>query len=260
MSNEQELIKYYNKFTEDKRLTSRHGKVEMAVAMYYICAELDGLNDPTLLDVGAGTGAYAVELIKKGVDVTCVELVKYNLGILKSKNGNIKAFQGDARNLKRFKDASFDAVLLFGPMYHLLSFEDKLSALKECKRVLKTGGKLFISYLMADYAIIKHGFMEGSILNEIKAGRLDKNFNIIAKENDLYSYVKLEDIYMLSTAAGLERIKIVGQDGASDYIRPQLNKMTDEEFELYIKYQLSVAERKDLLGASSHILDILKKV
>ena len=35
--------------------------------------------------VGAGTGRYSVALANEGYDVTAVELVKYNLGILKSK-------------------------------------------------------------------------------------------------------------------------------------------------------------------------------
>ena len=34
--NEKELIKYYNKFSEDKRLSSRHGQVEFMITMEYI--------------------------------------------------------------------------------------------------------------------------------------------------------------------------------------------------------------------------------
>ena len=61
----------------------------------------------------------------EGYDVTAVELVKYNLGILKQKGSSVKAYQGTALNLKRFEDNSFDLTLLFGPMYHLISFKDK---------------------------------------------------------------------------------------------------------------------------------------
>ena len=77
--------------------------------------------------------------------------------------------------------------------------------------------------------------------------------------DDLYSYVRIEEINLLAADAGLERVKIVGVDGATDYIRQVINKLSNEDFEIYKKYQLSICERPELLGASSHIMDILKK-
>ena len=77
-------------------------------------------------------------LADEGYDVTAVELVKYNLGILKQKNSSVKAYQGNALKLSRFPDNEFDVVLVFGPMYHLYSFEDKVKALTEAKRVVKS--------------------------------------------------------------------------------------------------------------------------
>lgn len=41
-------------------------------------------------------------------------------------------------------------------------------------------------------------------------------------------------------------------------MRPILNKMDDETFELFIKYHLATCERQELIGASSHTIDILK--
>ena len=80
-----ELEKYYNKFNEDKRLTRRHGNVEFITSMKYIQKYLEKIPDAKILDVGAGTGRYSIALAEEGYDVTAVELVKYNLGILKSK-------------------------------------------------------------------------------------------------------------------------------------------------------------------------------
>ena len=254
-----DIEKYYNKFCEDKRLLSRHGQVEFAVTMHYIKKYLKKYTSPKVLDVGAGTGRYSFALKKLGCSVTAVELVKYNLGILKSKGEGVNAYQGDARNLKRFKDDSFDIVLLFGPMYHLLSREDKLAALNEAKRVVRQGGIIFISYLMTDYAIVVHGFKDGFIHESIKNNKVDEMFNVLSSEPDLYSYVRIEDVDNLKNLAGLERIEIVAQDGPSDYMRDVLNKMDDETFNLFIKYQITVSNKKELLGASSHVLDILKK-
>lgn len=257
---EKTLVEYYNKFCEDKRLLSRHGQVEFRVTMEYIKKYLGELKSLKVLDVGAGTGRYSFMLQDLGAEVTAVELVKYNLGILKSKRQGIEAYQGDARDLKRFKDETFDAVLLFGPLYHLFTEEDKLQALKEAKRVLKMGGILFVSYLMADYAIITHGFRDGNIIECVEAGKINNEFKINNDSSDLYDYVRLEDIDNLKDKTEMKRLEVISQDGASDYIRATLNKMTEKEFEMFIKYQLSVSGRKELLGASSHVLDILQKI
>ena len=71
--------------------------------------------------------------------------------------------------------------------------------------------------------------------------------------------MRLEDIERFNEAAGLERIQIVAADGAANYMRQTLNAMDDETFELFIQYHLSTCERPDLMGASSHTLDILRK-
>lgn len=67
-------------------------------------------------------------------------------------------------------------------------------------------------------------------------------------------------IEKLNKDLNLERIKIIAADGPADYMRPILNKMDDETFELFMQYHLSTCERQDLIGASSHTLDILRKV
>lgn len=257
--NEENLIKYYNKFNEDKRLTHRHGIVEYKTAMKYIHDYLKEMNNPKIIDIGAGTGKYLVALANEGYDVTAVELIKHNLMTLKAKNSTVKAYQGNAINLSMFEDNSFDMVLLFGPLYHLISKEEKINALLEAKRIVKKGGFILVSYYMNEYAVITHGFKDNNILDAIKNNEIDKDFHITPKETDLYSMVRLEDINELNKLTRLKRIKILAQDGPSDYLRPIINKMDNETFEVYIKYHLSICERSELLGASSHVLDILKK-
>lgn len=257
--NEENLITYYNKFNEDKRLTHRHGIVEFNTTIKYILDILKTLDNPKIIDVGAGTGKYSIYLNDLGYDVTAVELVKHNLMTLKSKNKDIKSYLGNATNLSKFSDNSFDMVLLFGPLYHLITTEEKLKALKEAKRIVKNGGYILISYYMNEYAIITHGFKDNNILSAIKNNEVDNSFHITPKETDLYSMVRLEDINYLKDKLNLTRVKILSQDGPSDYIRKVINKMDDETFNIYLKYHLSTCERSELLGASSHVLDILKK-
>ena len=257
--NEENLITYYNKFNEDKRLSRRHGIVEFKTAIKYIEQILDKIDNPKIIDVGAGCGEYSIYLKNKGYDVTAIELIKHNLMTLKNKNKTIKAYQGNAINLSNFKDNSFDMVLLFGPLYHLISMEDKLKALLEAKRIVKENGYILISYYMNEYAVITHGFKDNNILKAIENGEIDKEFHITPKDTDLYSMVRLEDIDYLKNKTGLTRVNIISQDGPSDYIRSIINKMDDKTFDVYLKYHLSICERKELLGASSHVLDILKK-
>lgn len=253
------LEKYYNKFNEEKRLDSRHGRVEFFVSMHYIMQCLQGKKDSKILDIGAGTGRYSVALADAGYDVTAIEAVKYNLGILKSKKSQVKAHLGNALNLRKFEDESFDLTLLFGPMYHLCKEEDKIKALSEAKRVTKKGGYILVAYCMNEYSVVTYAFKERNILDCIKEGRIDENFRVRPREGDLYDYVRIEDIDAINKACSLKREKLIGVDGAADYMRPFLNRLSEEEFELFLKYQLTVCERYELVGAGAHCLDILRK-
>ncbi|MBE7075300.1 MAG: methyltransferase domain-containing protein [Clostridiales bacterium] len=253
-----EIEKYYNKFNEDKRLITRHGQIEFSITMQKIQEFLK--QDDKIIDIGAGTGRYSIALHDAGYNVTAVELVKKNLSMLQQKNNNIKAFQGNALNLKKFNDESFDITLLLGPMYHLFTKEDKIRALNEAKRITKKGGYIFVAYLLTDYAILRHGIMDNNLRQSINNNKLDNNYNILSTEKDLYSYVRLPEIDEYNQEANIKRVKIFSPDGATDYIRPYINKLSEEDFNWFITYQLSNCERVDLLGASSHVVDVLKKI
>ena len=264
-----ELEEYYNKFNEEKRLNSRHGRVEFITSMKYIhdCLgslmnekQLDLRSQIKILDVGAGTGRYSVPLAEEGYDVTALELVKHNLGRLKQKSDKVKAYQGNATKLKKFGNDEFDLTLVFGPMYHLKSAEEKLAALNEAKRVTKPGGYILVAYIMNEYSVITYAIKEKHIKEGIEGGMLDESFHCTEKANDLYSFVRLEDIEALNAQAALTREKIIAADGAANYIRPFLNALDEEEFDMFVQYHLSTCERADLMGASAHTVDILRNM
>ncbi len=252
------LEKYYGKFKEDHRLTTRHGTVEFTTSMKYIHDFIPAGQKVRILDVGAGTGRYSVALCDEGHDVTAVELVRHNLEILRAKHRPVKTWQGNAVSLSFLEDNSFDITLLFGPMYHLHGDGDKLRAFSEARRVTRKGGIIMAAYVMNEYSVISYCFSENRISEIIARGGLTADYHTVCTEDDLYDYVRLEDINRLNSAAGLERVKIVAADGPSDYMRRTLNAMTEETFSKFMDYHLATCERPELLGASSHLLDILR--
>ena len=257
--NEDNLIKYYNKFNEDKRFKSRGGLVEYKVSLKYIYKYLSEFDNPKILDIGAGTGAYSVRLALDGYDVTAVELIRHNLRYIE-KCSDVCAYQGNALDLSRFSDNTFDLVLLFGPMYHLISDDDKIKALSEAKRVTKENGIIMVAYIMNDYAVITHGFKDNNIIDSINNNLVDSSFHVRSKDTDLYSYVRLNDINKYNKEASLKRIKIITPDGPTNYIRPIINKMTDDVFNKYIEYVETISEKEEIIGASAHTVDILRKI
>ena len=214
-----ELEKYYQKFNEDKRLLSRHGIVEFTVCMKYIHDIIGKRTNLNIADIGAGTGRYSCVLADEGHNVTAIDLVNKNVSQIKMKSNKVVAKQGNALNLK-LADESQDIVILFGPTYHLFSHEDKLKSILEAKRVTKKGGYILVMYLMNEYAVITYAFKEGNLQKVLSENKLDENFKCQTNISDLYSYVRIEDINKLASDANLERVKIIGVDGATDYIRP----------------------------------------
>ena len=92
----------------------------------------------------------------------------------------------------------------------------------------------------------------------MERGAVDKDFHIQAHADELYDYVRIDDINRLDECAGLERVTIFSPDGASDYMRPRLNRMSDATFARFIEYQKCISERADLIGAGSHVVDVVR--
>lgn len=252
------IEKHYNKHPEDLRLLRRHGIVEFETTMHHLRRFLKpGMQ---LLDIGAGTGRYTSALMAEGYDVKAVELVKRNIQVFLDREPTADVAQGDARNMPFIPTASADVTLLLGPLYHLIGDEEKLKALTEAKRVTKHGGLIFVAYLMNEYSILSYCFDEDRIGGLLEKGVVDREFHIKAEADELYDYVRIDDINRLDAAAGLERVTIFSPDGAADYMRTRLNRMSDETFSLFIEYQKIVSERSDLIGAGSHVVDVVRVV
>ena len=256
------LINYYNEYDEDGRLeNSRVGKVEYLTTRRYLDPLLTA--DCKIAEIGAGTGRYSVTLAKEGYDVTAVELVQHNLDILKSKlNGseNIKTHLGNALDLHMLRDNTYDITLLLGPMYHLYSEEEKITALKEAVRITKPGGHILVAYCMNEATVIQYIFGCNQLRSVMELNILTDDWKCVSEPKDLFEMVRTEDIERLNAAVPVERVKLVGTDGASRYVREYLEEMDEATFDKWLSYHFATCERQDLIGATNHALDILRKL
>lgn len=138
---------YYNQGREHDRLTRGSAKLELARTQEIILRYLPK-SPVTVLDIGGGAGIYALWLAQTGYTVHLVDFVPLHIEQAKSASDRqpdhplASARVGDARQLD-FPDASAEAVLLLGPLYHLPERTERLAALCEAYRVLKPSGILF---------------------------------------------------------------------------------------------------------------------
>ena len=255
------LINYYNEYDEEGRLAnSRVGRVEYLTTRKHI----DELLKPysRIAEIGAGTGRYSVTLAKEGYEVTAVELVQHNLDKLNGKldgRENIKTYLGNALDLNMLSDNTYDITLLLGPMYHLYSDEEKITALKEAVRITKPGGHILVAYCMNEATVIQYVFGCNKLRSVMELNMLTDDWKCISEPKDLFEMVRVEDIDRINAAVPVERVKLVATDGASRYIRDYLEEMDEETFTKWLSYHFATCERQDLIGATNHSLDILRK-
>ncbi len=263
MKENQYLIDFYNNYDENSRLELKYGTVEFLTTMRYI--EKYSKSGDRVLEIGAGTGRYSHALARQGYTVDAVELVEHNIEIFRKNtlaNENISVVQGNALDLSAFPDNQYDITLLLGPLYHLYSKEDKQQAIREAIRVTKHGGVIFAAYVISDGCLLDEGFKRSNInvAEYIKNGLLDpETFAAKSKPKDLFELVRKEDIDRLMTAFPTTRLHYVATDGCALFMREAINSMDNETFQLYLKYHFSTCEREDLLGVTSHAIDIFRK-
>lgn len=261
MSTRKEMLcGFYGSIDEDGRLRrSRHGQLEYATTMAFI--HRFAPRGAKVLEIGAGTGRYSIALAKEGMDVTAVELVESNLAVLRENSAgieNISSFQGDAADLSRFSDGTFDVTLSLGPMYHLYEQEEVHRAIDEAIRVTKPGGIVMFAFLSV-YAIMYDNYFYG----EWAAGR-QENFTADHRvrhfREQLFTGYDIEEFEGLFDGKPVEHLATAGADGMLEAIeqRPDF-ALSDEDFRAMAEWHLAFSEKRELLGANSHLLYICRK-
>ena len=253
---------YKESCIEDERLTKdKMHKIEFITTTNYIEKYLKP--GDRILEIGAGTGAYSLYYANKGYKVDAIELSKSNVEVSKSKiteNLDINIIQGNAVDLSAYKDNTFDITLCLGPLYHLFKEEETKSAIKEAIRVTKPGGKIYLAFILFDLTMLTWGFKEKNVYENYGENKqVSKNFKPNNAEELIFNMRYFEDIKKLIESFNLKTINYVATDGIGRVIKDEINEMGEEEYNLYIKYHLSICEREDLIGYSGHILAILEK-
>lgn len=131
---------YTQRFDENDRLRGRaHGVLERVRTQELIARYLPP-PPATVLDVGGATGVHAEWLAAHGYRVHVVDPIEGHVAQAQACDG-VTGEVGDARHLRQANETQ-DAVLLLGPLYHLLDREDRLTALREAHRVARSGAAI----------------------------------------------------------------------------------------------------------------------
>lgn len=261
MSKRTEIVSaFYSGTDEDSRLSrSRHGQLEYLTTMH--CIRRYAAAGSRILEVGAGTGRYSIALAREGYDVTAVELVESNLSVLRQKAegiGRLCAHQGDATDLSRFADGSFDVTLLLGPMYHLYDAGDVHRALDEAIRVTRKGGVILTAFLSV-HAILFNNYLN-SRLQAGLAENFDEEHRVRHYEEQLFTGYDIAGFEALFAGKDVQHLTTAAADSILELAEERSDfEMSDEAFAAFAAHHLATCEIRELLGCSSHLLHICKK-
>lgn len=261
MENVNEILnKYYSEYDEETRLVKdRSHHVEFITTIEYVDRYLK--ENDRILEVGAGTGRYSLYYASKGYKVDSVELIQSNIDVFKTKikdDMDINVIKGNALDLSMYEDETFDVTLVLGPLYHLFTKENKEKAISEALRVTKKGGMIFLAYITNDAVILSYGLRKGNLLRIPEL--VDENYKVKDIPEEIFSVNLVDEFDGMMNGFSVEHLHNVATDGISAQMAEYVNKLSDEEYDIWVKYHLKTAERKDLLGYSNHILYIARKV
>jgi 1,2-diacylglycerol 3-beta-galactosyltransferase len=210
-----------------------------------------------ICDIGAGPGRYSIELLQRGYRVTLFDLSDKSLALAKHKITELglraEAFHvGDARDLSGLADESFDALLLMGPLYHILAAEDRQRVLREARRVLKPGGMALIAYLNT-WGVIRAGITEfadsyGDIgyLRSFLQSHAEPGGTPPGKGFTAAYFSTPPEALAEVRAAGLEIVSYAGVEGFAAGLRDAMGALAADKPQVYENIAQIAAESSEL--------------
>ncbi|MCD4707619.1 MAG: class I SAM-dependent methyltransferase [Candidatus Sabulitectum sp.] len=222
-----------------------------------------------ILEIGAATGAYTVHLARRGHSICAVDL-SANLIEKCEEQVNSAGLQksvsfavADARDLSGIAESDYDAVLLMGPLYHLVEESDRLLVLTQSMSRLKPGGLVFSSM------ISRFGIM-GSLLKDyphwiedqaevwslVEKGREPED----APKGGFRGYFStLSETRLLHESAGLQTLVFAGAEPAISADDESYNQLEGKRRELWLDLFFHISTEPSMVASSRHLLYIGRK-
>jgi ubiquinone/menaquinone biosynthesis C-methylase UbiE len=225
-----------------------------------------------ILDVGGAAGVHALWLARDGYEVHLSDPVPKHVEQAAEASRAQAEFPiascvvGDARKIEQ-KDASADAVLLFGPLYHLTERADRVKALREAHRVLRAGGRVFAAAI-SRFASLMDGFSRDFVGDprfvEILRQDLKDGQHRNPTDNPQYFTTTFfhhpDELRHEIEEAGFTFEKTVAIEGPV-WVMGSFSKHWDVPAKraLLLDFLRTVEEERALLGASAHMIGVGKK-
>lgn len=267
----EEVAAYYARGFERDRLASGLGALEFARTQVLLDRFLPA-PPAVVADVGGGPGRYAVWLAERGYRVHLVDPVPLHVEQARAaacgRSGATLASAevGDARSL-RLPDASADAVLLLGPLYHLPERAARLQALAEARRVCRLGGVIVaaaISRFASTLDGLRGGYLEDPAFAAVAAGdRHDGRHHNPTGDPAYFTtayFHRPEELAAECATAGLAHEATFAVEGAG-WLLPDLDaRLADERRRTVLLVALAALEAEPtLLGVSAHLLAVARR-
>ncbi len=251
---------YYARDLERDRLASGVGRVEFLRTIEVIERTLPTA-PATVADVGGGPGRYTDWLVDRGDAVIHRDLVAQHVQQVRRRHGGlVDAAVGDARQLD-LPDASVDAVLLLGPLYHLPERSDRERALGEAARIVRDDGPIHVA-VISRWVSRLHGIVAlrlyeqyPQVLDVIDEVERTGVMPPIIDSGFTGYYHTVDEIRDEIGAAGLALESLVGIEGMSYALADLDDRLADDHDREILLTALRVTEAvPEMLGVSPHLL------
>jgi ubiquinone/menaquinone biosynthesis C-methylase UbiE len=266
-----EIIHHYGDAEESSRLRTGWFQLEQARTQELILRHLPP-SPATIIDAGGGAGAYACWLAALGYRVLLIDPVPKHVEQARAASSQqpeqplASAEVGDARHLPQ-GDATADAVLLLGPLYHLVEREDRLACLREAHRVLRPGGLVWgagISHFASLFDSLSSGFFDDPVFAPILARDLEEGQHRNSTGNPIYFtdafFHRPEELSNEFLSAGFQVLELVAIEGPG-WLARDFEHLWDnpQQRERLLAAVCKIESEPSVLGASSHMMAIARK-